>query len=601
MDIHGWIAVGTLVVAMALFISKLIPLEMTALSIPVVLAVTGVIEPADAALKGFGSTAVIALGAIFILGAGLKESGVATVVAKWLERVGGGSRARLVLVTMIGTCILSGFMSNAATVAVLLPAVAVLSRRTMVPASRLMMPLAYSAILGGTLTLVATTSNLVIDAELQDRIGHGLGMFEFSKVGIPVAAIGILYMSVLGVRLLPDRGTVDRLADAQLSEGLILSYGVLKNLTRVKVLPGSPLVGKTVHEAAMGERYGLELVVIRRPKALGRRYFQGQPQLRIEADDRLYVEGELEDARRFAEDHGLAYCPAGPEQLERILGHGTALVEATLAPHSEVEGKTFRDLEFRQKFGLNVLSVWRKGEVIRTGVGDLKLKIGDAFLITGRASRVANLRAHPDFLVLTEGFEVEDVRRAPLAIFLLAAALVPPLLGWLPLAISCLGSALFMVATGCASLEGARKAIDFRILFLVIGTIPLGQALEQQGVAQLVADTLFPPEAAVPPLALYAVLFVITAVVSVSSNNAAAVVILAPVAAQAAATSGIPIEKTFLAVALGASCAFILPFAHQCNLMVMGPGGYRTKDFIKVGLGLSFVMAASTVLLLTYT
>lgn len=599
MDLHAWIAVVTLVVAMSLFISKLIPLEMTALAIPVVLAVTGVIEPAEAALRGFGSTAVIALGAIFILGAGLKESGVATLVAMGLERVGGGSRSRLVVVTMIGTCLLSGFMSNAATVAVLLPAVAVLARRTLIPASRLMMPLAYAAILGGTLTLVATTSNLVIDAELQTRMGEGLGMFAFSRVGLPVAAIGIVYMALIGVRLLPDRGTVDRMVDAHLPEELILSYGVLKNLCRVKVLPGSPLVGRSVAEARMGEGYGLDLVVVRRPGALRRRYFEGRPELRIEMDDRLYVEGDVDEARRFAVEQGLGFGMAGPEQLARILGHGTALVEVTLAPHSPVAGSTFRELEFRRRFGLNVLSVWRKDGVIHTGVGDLKLKIGDTFLVTGRAADIANLRRNPEFLVLTEGAEQEDVRRAPLAVLLLVAALVPPLLGWLPLAISCLASALLMVATRCVSLEGARKSIDFRILFLVIGTIPLGMALEQQGVAQLVADTLFPPEAAVPAVVVYAVLFAITAVVSISSNNAAAVVIIAPVAAQAAATSGVPIADAFLAVAFGASCAFVLPFAHQCNLMVMGPGGYRTKDFVKVGSGLSVVMGAATVLFLT--
>ena len=601
MDAHGWIAVGTLVAAMVLFITKLIPLEMTALSIPVVLAVTGVIHPAEAALQGFGSTAVIALGATFLLGAGLRESGVATVMAKGLERVGRGSRRRLVAVTMVGACALSGVMPNAAAVAVLLPAVAVLSRRTMTPASILMMPLAYAAILGGTLTLVGTTANLMLDAELRSRLGQGLDMFEFSRIGIPVAATGILYMVFVGIRLLPDRSAVDRLSAAQLPEELALSYGVLRNLWRVVVTPRSPLVGKTVREAAVGEDYGLRLVSVRRPKALARRYFEPRSQLRIEGDDRLYLEGGRDEAERFAEANRLELGMAGPEQLERIIGHGMALVEVTLAPHSDVFGKTFRDLDFRKMFGLNVLSVWRKGEVITQGVGDLKLRLGDTFLVTGRAARVPRLRAHPDYLVLTDGAEVEDVRRAPLALLLLAVALVPPLLGWLPLAISCLGGALLMVATGCVSLEGARKAIDFRILFLVIGTIPLGLALEQQGVAQLVANALFPPAAAVPPMQVYGVLFAITALVSVSSNNAAAVVILAPVAAQASLTTGIPIHSAFLAVAFGASCAFVLPFAHQSNLMVVVPGGYRTKDFVKVGFGLSLVMAATTVLMLTFT
>mgnify|MGYP001466777445 FL=1 len=208
MDIHAWIAIVTLVVAMVLFISKLIPLEATALSIPVVLAVTGTVSPAEAALRGFGNNAVIALGAIFVLSAGLKESGVATLMGRMLERFGGKKEWSLVLLIMITTCVLSAIMSNAATVAVFLPAVMVLSRRTNISPSRLMMPLGYSAILGGTLTLISTTPNLILGSELERLSGGArtLGMFEFALVGIPISLVGIAYMALIGTRVLSRRG-----------------------------------------------------------------------------------------------------------------------------------------------------------------------------------------------------------------------------------------------------------------------------------------------------------------------------------------------------------------------------------------------------------
>jgi len=227
------------------------------------------------------------------------------------------------------------------------------------------------------------------------------------------------------------------------------------------------------------------------------------------------------------------------------------------------------------------------------------LQLGDALILYGPKRNIRKLEESDDLVILDRQKTVEDTRRAPIALLLMAAAILPPVLGWLPLAVSGLASALLMVATGCVSLRGAQKSIDFRILFLIIGTIPLGDALFQTGVAGKLAATLFPAEMALGQPYVFGVLFAVSALLSTTSNNAAAAVILAPVAYAAAQTSGVDVNKAFLAVAYGASCAFILPFAHQCNLMIMGPGGYQTKDFVKVGIGLSIVMAATAVILLS--
>ncbi|MEN8149030.1 MAG: SLC13 family permease [Planctomycetota bacterium] len=600
MDVHAWIAVGTLVVAMVLFITKLIPLEATALSIPVVLAVTGTIDPADAALKGFGNGAVIALGGIFILSAGLKESGVATLMARLLQRVGGKSPFRLTVLIMITTAVLSAVMSNAATVAVFLPAVIALGLRAGIPNSRLMMPLAYSAILGGTLTLISTTPNLILAGEL-DRLTNGareLGMFEFGIVGVPVAAIGIVYMALVGCRMLPKSPLGDR-EKKDVRRELESRFRVRKHLYRMRVTLGSRLVGKTIGESGIGLKYEVEIAQVLRMGGIRRRYFDATPALRLEQGDVLYVDGRPHAVRTCAETEGLEYRMAGRETVEKLLGRGLNFAEVTISPHSECFGRDLKQVNFRGRFGLTVLAIWRQGEAIEKGIADTPLLLGDTLLVYGPDRKIRRMHGDDDFVVLARPTGTEDVRCAPVALIILALALLPPVFKWLPLSVSALGAALLMVGTRCVSLRAARRAVDWRILFLIIGTIPLGDALYQTGVAERVAASLFPADSGVGPLYVFGMLFLVAAILSTTSNNAAAAVILAPVALSAAASSGVDVHKAFLAVAYGTSCAFILPFAHQCNLMVMGPGGYSTKDFAKVGIGLSIVMGVSAVTLLT--
>ena len=597
MDFHAWIAVATLAGAVTLFITKWIPLEATALGIPVILAATGTLQPAEAALKGFGNQAVIAIGAIFILGEALKESGVATLMARGIERAAGRSQTRSIVIIMIAVATLSSFMSSAATVAVFLPAVAVLSRRTGVPHSRLMMPLAYAAIIGGTLTLIGTTPNMILGIELQDRTGSGLGMFEFSKIGVPLAVLCIAYMATIGMRFLPNRAEPERLSDANLPEEVAQNYGFMTNLYRMKVVERSNMVGKSIREAAVRAKYELDVVLLSRPGKLGVNYIHPQPDVTIQVNDELYLEGEIEDAWRISEEEILQFGVAGPRSLSRILGRGLTLAEVTLTPHSKVLGRTFKQLNFGAHHGLNVISVWHQGAPITTGTGDHELRLGDSFMVSGPTQSVRVLAHDPNYVVLTDDSRSEDVRRAPLAIGLMLLAVLPPIFGFLPLAVSAIGAALLMVGTGCVSLAGAKNAIDFRVLFMIIGTIPLGIALDKTVVAGIAAEGVLSLGGG--PSILLLCLFVMSAVMAVTVNNGAAAVVLAPVAATIAdQTKGLAMNTTFLAVAFGASCAFLLPFGNQCNLMVMGPGGYKASDYLRAGAGITILMTIATVGLL---
>ena len=600
MDIHAWIAIATLVVAMVLFISKLIPLVATALSIPVVLAVTGTVSPAEVALRGFGNNAVIALGAIFVLSAGLKESGVATLMGRMLERFGGKKEWSLVPLIMVTTCVLSAIMSNTATVAVFLPAILVLSRRANISPSRLMMPLGYAAILGGTLTLISTTPNLILGSELERLSGGSrtLGMFEFTIVGIPICVVGIAYMVLIGTRLLGRGGADDMLKRENFRERMLRRYQLGKKLYKLRVPSGSELAGRTIAQAGLGKRYQVRVIQIGRKKGFRETFLDVQVDLAIKARDVLFMEARDEDVKILAEELAIPIEMVTANEAEQLWGRGINAAKVSLSPHSAFLDQTLIDVSFRNLFGLTVAAIWRRGELIEKNVGETPLELGDVLLVYGPIPNIRKLEENAELILLDRQRSGEDVRRAPIALLLLAVALLPPVLGWYPLAVSGLASALLMIATGCVSLRGAQKAIDLRILFLIIGTVPLGDALFQTGVAGKLAATLFPAGMELGQFYVFGVLFAVSALLSTTSNNAAAAVILSPVAYAAAESSGVDVGMAFLAVAYGASCAFVLPFAHQCNLMIMGPGGYSTKDFVKVGIGLSIVMSVTAVVLL---
>jgi len=597
MTTHGWIALLILVVAAVLFLTRRVRLELVALSIPVALYLTGTITDLSVALAGFGNHAVLAIGAVFVLSAGIQESGVAAWLARLMERLGGASESRILFWVCVIVAILSAFMSNAATVAVMLPVVIAMARRSGRPSSHLLMPLGFAAILGGNLTLIGTSSNLLLSDYLERTTGEPFGMFEFATIGMPICVAGILYLLLVGRRLLPDGreagpGSGPRGA---LPQQLLARYDIGHQLVRLRISKQSTLRGKTIAEAGFGHEYRLAAVAMMRPGTFGERWQQPGPQEVLQRGDEVYLEGPEVEAWRLAEDTRTRIGLAGGKQVERVLDHGFALAEAVVLPRSGMVGETLRSLDFRRQYGLNVLSVWRDQQPMAENPAAVTLAAGDALLLLGPLPQLRHLDAPDDLLLVAAPRDARDFRKAPLAILCLAAALLPPLLGWAPLAMSALLGALLMILTGCLPAERAGRYLDWKVLALIVGTLPLGTALEQHGVADVLARAMVDSSATLGPAVVLAALFLLSAVVSITSSNAAAAVILAPVAARAAVALELPVAQMLLAVSFGCSCAFVVPFAHQCNLMVQGPGGYHTRDFLRVGGGLSLVVAVVAV------
>jgi di/tricarboxylate transporter len=599
MDAGGWVAVGTLFAATVLFVLEAIPLAYVALAIPVVLVVTGTVS-ADVALSGFGNHAAISIAATFVVAMGLRESGVASLLARGVQGAGGTSETRLTALVILATCCVSAFMSNAATVAMLMPVVATLCRRARLAPSRMLLPMAYAATLAGTITVMGTQPNFLV-ADFLNKHPEGrttIEFFDFAPVGLAITAVGVLFLVTFGRRLLPRRPNEERLREARLPEDVAQSYGLAQNLFLLRLAPSSPLVGKSILQAAVRTRYGLDVVSIRRPGPLGNRHLDARAALVLEAGDVLYVEGEDESAWRFAEAETLQFGLAGPQTLESILGRGVTMVEATVAPNGEAVGRTFKELDLGRRFGVNVLSIWR-GHERTDGCADSRFQVGDTFLVTGTADQIRGLARDPDYIVLSDASLTENLNRAPWALAALAVALVPPMLGWLPVAASALAAALVMVLTRCVSSEGLRRCFDWKVLALIVGTVPLGIAMEQHGVAGAIAQGV-EMGGAFGHWGVLAGLFLLAAVVSNATSNAAAAVVLSPVALQAAVGSGVSVVAALLAVAYGASCAFLLPFSSQALILVMAPGGYRPLDFVRVGLVQSALMFLTAVSLLTW-
>jgi len=600
MDPHAWIALATLVGATVLFVGAWIPLAATALLVPVVLSITGTISP-EAALAGFGNHAVISIGATFVVGAGLRESGVATLLARSLERIGGRRETALLTLLMLSTMALSAWMSNAATVAMLLPVAVAVARRTLIEPSRLLMPMAHAAVWGGTLTVMGTQPNFLVAeyARLHPTTAGEVGFFDFTPVGLAVAAAGIVFTLTLGRRLLPERSQQDRLRDAKLPEEVAASYGLVQNLFLMRVAPSSPLVGKSIAEAGIRTRYGVGVVVLRRQGPFGGRWLDPKPALKLEAGDLLYVESVDEAAWAFAEGEVCQLGLAGPQAIENLLGRGITLVEVTVAPHGDAIGRPFQELDLGKRYGINVLSLWRGSERLATVAPDMKLQVGDTFLVSGTGDQVRALAHDLDYIVLSDASMVENLARAPWALVGFLIAVLPPVLGWLPIAASALAAALFMVLTRCVSRAALTRCIDWKVLALIVGTLPLGTALEHTGVAAEAARLLEGLTQGAGTAGVLTAIFLLSGALGVLTTNAAAAVVVAPVAVRAAVLTGLSPHTALLATAFGASCTFLLPFAQQ-NILVMAPGGYSTRDFVRAGLPMTVLMLVVCVAMLTW-
>ena len=569
-----------------LFVSEVVRVDVAAILIMVLVGATGVV-PAAHVFDGFASNAVISIIAVMIMGAGLDRTGVMSQLAGYILRVGGSTEKRIIPIISGTVGIISSFMQNIGAAALFLPVVSRISTRTSIPLSRLLMPMGFCAILGGTMTMVGS-SPLILLNDLLLNANEALPanvtpmqtfhLFAVTPIGIVMVTAGIVYFIVLGTRLLPERhdGMADSSAISQYFEDL---YGLKGDIFEAFVPVNSSLVGKTIGDAealpdapfVLGMRVGREIAL--------------EPPIdeMIPAGATFALMGSQDQVRRFARATGIDLARDMEEFVEVLNPSRAGVSEVVIPPASSVAGRTIRQAGMRKRYGAHVLAIYRQEEVIRHDLADTELQIGDTLVLHSFWDDLYRLTQDRSFVVVTDyPYEVTRPHRVyhALAFFLLAIGLV--LFTDLRLSLALLTGAVGMILSGVITIDEAYRSVGWQSVFLLAGLLPLGLAVETTGTAAWVAHEVLRLLGDVPLWVLQSVLAVLTTGFTLLMSNVGATVLLVPLAINIAIGAGGNPAVFALTVALAASNSFLIP-THQVNALVMGPGGYSVADFMRAG------------------
>jgi di/tricarboxylate transporter len=564
-------------VAGILFASGRVRLDVTALGVVLALMLSGVLTPREA-LAGFGDPVVLLVAGLLVLGEALNRTGVSYAMGNLLMRVGGTSEIRLLVLLMLSAGLLGSVMSSTAVVAVFIPIVLTISSKTDLNASRLLMPLSYGALASGMLTLIATTPNLVVSAELESKGLAPLGFFSFTPIGLSVLAVAVVYMGLVGRHLLPGGSVAPAKSDARSLEDLWTAFGLADKRLRVGGL--SPLVGATLAEAGIETHFRVRVLGIERRARLG-------------GTDLLPSPGA--DAEIHAGDVLVATADDGELWKAEV---GLAVV--LLHPESKLAGRTLRGSGFRSDHGLHVLGLRRRSDIVKD-FADEPLEPGDSLLVLGSWQAIARLQGEShDFVVLTLPRELDEVaparRRAPVALIILGGMVVLAASNAMPVVAAVLLAALAAVLSGCLSMEEGYSAISWSTLVLIAGMLPVANALKVTGGVDLIVELLVEGLGDAGPYSVMTAFFVLTAGLGMVLSNTATAVLVAPIALRAATVLDVSPYPLAMTVAIAASAAFVTPVSSPVVTLVVAPGSYRFLDFVKVGLPLLVLTWATTLL-----
>ena len=591
-----------LAAAIAMFVVNRPRMDAVALLVMVALPFTGVITMNEA-LAGFADPSIILIAALFVIGEGLVMTGVARRLGDWLDAKAGGSESRLLVLLMAAVGGLGSLMSSTAVVAIFIPVVLRISQNRGTAPSRLMMPLSFAALISGMLTLVATAPNLVVNAELIRQGARGFGFFSFTPFGLPLLALGIVYMLIARRLLAPRSGPA---AAADRRPGLqrwIEQYRLADREKRGRIGIGSALVGKRLDELPLRSA-DVNLLAIERDAGLAARVLRPTPQTELQAGDVLLADvhasegiNELWDSLKL---ESLPLGEIGNYFADRSQEIGAA--EVILPAESVLIGQTVREARMRSEYDLTVIGLRHGSNVAVDDLLNERLKLGDTLLLIGFWSDIRELQSDVnDVVVLNMPAELEEVlpaaQRAPHALAVLALVVALMISGLVPNVQAALIGCLLMGLLGCVDFNSAYRSINWKSLILIVGMLPFSLALQRTGGVDLAADAVLGAVGGAAPRLVLATLFVITAGLGLFISNTATAVLMAPVALAIAKDLGASPYPFAMTVALAASTAFMTPISSPVNTLVVGPGQYSFGDFVKVGTPFAIIVAIVSVLL----
>jgi len=587
----SWPEVTVLLVlagALTLFVTELLPLGVTGLCIVATLGITGVL-PASGALSAFSSPVVLLVGALYVLSAALIRTGVVAALDRALLRLGRGSERRLLVVATLGAALVSTVLNNTSVVVLMVPLLLGASRTLGLAPSRLLMGLSFAAILGGMLTLIGTSTNVLVadlasgaraPAAVKEQLGHlyfRIDFLDFLPVGAVLAGTGLLYLWFVAPRLLPTRPTI-----SSITQGRVFEY-----VTELRVRRGGPAVGRTPADLSRMVRGRVRILQLVRGEEVLDRFSET---FVLEAGDILILRGPPEEIVALRRDLKLALLAGGPEDSE-VRMQGATFAEIAVTPASELIGRTLAEVGLNRTFGVVAIALQRRGAHLRHRIVDIPLQAGDVILVQGSPDNVELLRGQPGFLLLV-GVEEEVTvrRRAPVAVAIVAAFVVFAALGTFDLTLLALAAAAASLLTGCIGFRRAVRSVDWNILGLLAGAVTLGLALQTTGLAARVAHVVVGSIRDLGPTAVLCALYLLTAVATEFVSNSGAAALMVPIALATAGELQVSPQPFVFGVAYAASASFSTPVGYQTNAFVHGPGGYRFRDFLKVGMPLQILL-----------
>lgn len=578
-----------LVLAIILFATEKLPVDVVGILLVIALVMTRVLTVQEG-VAGFGNDVVITIGGLFILVGGLIKTGLVDLIGRRLHRIAGDSEFILTALIMATAAISASVLKNTTTTAMFLPVVIGLAARAKIAPSKLLMPLAFGAILGGSCTLIGTSTNLAVSGTIQRYGYEALSMFELTPVGVIVVAVGIIYMLFFGRKLLPKRGGGESLTD---------EYSIREYISELLVLPNSKLVGKTLGESNISTELELTVLGIIRgeEKRIAPRAYE-----RLHEGDLLIVEGKINDLLRVKEEIGLEIKPDF-KLNDGVLESGRiALFEVMVMRDSNLTGQTLKTLRFRQNYDLTVLAINRHGETFINKLSDVTLRFGDVLLVQGTREEIEPMVVEGEILLLEDvsasSMRVEK-RKWAIAAFLLFLALSVSKItvGFdIPLAICVLAGVLLLLATKTVRYSEMYSLIDFRLIVLIACMMSFGVAMEKTGTDRYLAGYIETYFGAFGPTAVLAGFFLLTVILTQPMSNQAAALVVLPVAVKTAVALGLNPRTFIVAVTFAASFSFITPLEPAC-VLVYTPGHYRFMDFVKIGSILTVLVFAVAIVL----
>ncbi len=593
MDPQLLVVLSILAVVVVLIITEVVRIDVVAILAMLALVWTGSIT-ANEARSGFASNAVLAIIGVMIMGRGLYKSGITETIAQFILRVSGKGTRRILSTVSVSVGLLSAFIQNIGAAALFLPVMMGISKREKISISSLLMPMGFAALLGGTLTMVGTSSLIVLNDLLRTRGLETFGLFAVTPVGVVLLFTGIGYFFVFGDAVLPSEP--EKQSTTSPGQKLLNIWGLSDSIFTFRVPADSPLLGKSVEESKMGANYSVNLLRVHDDEAADYNIWEDYT---FEFGQHIVVQGPKDDVWRFAEENGLALL----EEEEKSVPEGRdGYLEVVVPARSSLVGKTIREVPLREQYSAQVVLFFSNSEVVEQDLADRVIRAGDTLVLQGKWESLQFFKESEDFITVTPfEYEPKHPEKAWLAVGSFLGAILAVLTLGLPISIGFLTGAVAMVLGGVLTIEEAYRSVEWKVIFLIAGLIPIGIAMETSGAAAFIAETLVTVIESVPAYGILFILGVLMTIFSLIMSNVAATVLMVPLVLEMVGIGGLSAQALVLQVGLCAANSFILP-THHVNALLMTPGGYRVADYLKAGslLSLLFVTVSTTVLYFFY-